>query len=101
MVQVPENYKLVCMSINNLEQRTAETMERDPRQFGFIVAPFEEGFFVSCNRPDGIPEQEADSFGYSHFSLRQCRLWAHDNGYQYIMFDRDADAAEALPTYSW
>lgn len=89
-----ESYRIACISTGHLEKHTADLMEKSPDTFGFIVAPFEEGFFVSCQH---VPPACDDS----HFSLWLCRYWAKENGYAYLMLDRDAELLEKLPYYEW
>lgn len=40
--------------------------------------------------PDGLPD-----------SLITCLQFAHEQGCEWVMFDRDADPISALPVYSW
>ncbi len=92
----PENYKLAAVSTACLLPATSERMEREPKDFPFIVAPFTEGFFVSCSGlrpgdecPMGVP---AD--------LHALRTWAVEGGYQYLLVDRDAEVPDGCEDYS-
>ena len=89
-----EEYKIAVISTAHLTASTADVMEESPAAFGFVVAPFEEGFFVSCaNVSSGSTD--------GHESLWLCRKWASERDYQYLMLDRDAEQVEGLPVYDW
>jgi len=92
-----EEHKLVVLGTANLRPATVEHLEeaRFRAALPFIVAPFDEGFFVSCvGVREGKARIEPDD-------LWQCRRWAHVRGYRYVMFDRDAESfVEGLDDYS-
>lgn len=57
----------------------------------------EEGFFLSSHHAD--PDQ-APNIALPGDLLHVLRF-AHLNGMQYVLFDRDADPQEGLPVYQW
>jgi hypothetical protein len=56
----------------------------------------EYGFFVS------VPSELFAAF-YKQYpaSLTRCVEWAFQQGFDYVLFDRDADPVSTLTTYDW
>lgn len=89
-----EEHKMVVLSTGHVRLETADDL--GVAEFGFVVAEFPEGAFVSCHStPDENP------CGDRWPDLHAVRLWARDAGYGYLMLDRDGGVAEGLPVYEW
>lgn len=83
-----ETTKMLVLSTTHLKEKTCN---------GFLptyVHAYEKadyGWFVYVEpAPDGLPD-----------SLTTCLQFAHEQGCEWIMFDRDADPISELPVYSW
>lgn len=46
------------------------------------------------------PDAEIDPYEWPQ-DLATVVDWAREQGYMYVMFDRDADTIEGLPIYDW
>lgn len=99
-----EQYKIAVLSTGHLPPPEASDIERTPAQdFPFVIAPFEDGWFVSCHSarcPETAPGHGPYAAGRWP-ALQQIREWAAANGFEYVMLDRDAEEVDGLPTYEW
>ena len=89
-----EEYKLAALSTAHLTEDTAKALTAGAGSKEVdepLVAVFEYGYFVSCLI--GGPSRYAD--------LEVVRKWARENGYGYVLIDRDASTVDGLDTYDW
>jgi hypothetical protein len=91
-----EGYKLLVLSTGHLTAATAKLLTNDPKDCGTLVAPFEEGFFVSASH---APDPQRGPAEY--LSLWTVCEFARKQGYQYLLLDRDGDRISELPDYEW
>ena len=88
--------KMLVLSTGHIDEITASRMTDEPYTFEHVnvYGKGEYGWFVNVR--EEIADREAQPK-----SLADCLDFAARQGCQWIMFDRDGDQVDELPTYEW
>ena len=97
-MSTPEIRRLVVISTSHVSDKTAKLLDyTKAHQWPCRGGPYREfGWFVYAQ-----PENERagrDAVPDDLFAVMQ---WAQANGFDYILFDCDAEAVDELATYDW
>jgi hypothetical protein len=80
-------------STGHVSRATADLLDTECNGWPFIGGRISEtGWFVYAHPepPEGTPDD-----------LKAVMAYARGNGFDYILFDRDADDVDGLPTFDW
>lgn len=91
--------KFLTLSTAHLTAWTATLLNNtDAMLWPCVGGPFNEyGWFIWCSTPDEAEHQQRDIPP----DLRVVMDFALSMGIHHLLFDRDADEVEGLPTYGW
>ena len=92
-----ETQRMLCLCTNHVSKETAGLMDSNSIEEVILYVKGEYGWFVYI--PDSIKfELDEDKIPQD---LYQCMEFACDNGFDWIMFDRDVETINELPAYEW
>jgi hypothetical protein len=89
--------KMLCLSTAHVSEATAKMLNDTPYTLWPVVGgPWAYGWLMYAH------DERLDS-GDKHFpdDLWECCVFARSKGFDYILFDQDADIADGLTFYSW
>lgn len=97
-MSTPEVHQFIVISTSHLSEATANRLDNTPASiWPWHGGPFSYyGWFVYAHKEnlgsddDAIPDD-----------LFAAMTWARNQGFEYLLFDRDADIVEGLATYDW
>lgn len=94
----PETRRFVVISTAHVSEATAKRLDNtSPKEWPCVGGPYGEyGWFLYAHDenagvgPDAIPDELFDVMS-----------WARRQGFDYILFDYDADQVAELPAFDW
>lgn len=87
-----ESHNMLALSTGHLTEETADELMTIDGIIAYEKGEF--GFFVY------VPDDD-EEFHDQPADIHECIEFAHNNGYDWIMFDRDVETINELPVYEW
>lgn len=84
------------ISTAHLSEADAQRLTAGDTPTGLRVMDDEYGFLVAVP-----PAGDEAHLSRLPTTLHQCLSWAREQDAAFVLFDRDADPVEGLPTYDW